>query len=45
MDPGEQITGHLQRVITSPPGKYSIRVRHLLDPAVWVPAELTVRAR
>ena len=43
--PGEQVVGTLQRKISSGPGRYVIRVRHLLDPAVWVPAELTVRAR
>ncbi len=43
--PGEQVTGHLQRVVTSPPGRYTISIRHLLDPAVWVPAELTVHPR
>jgi hypothetical protein len=43
--PGEQVVSTLQRKIASEPGRYSIRVRHLLDPAVWVPAELTVRAR
>lgn len=43
--PGEQVVGHLQRRIVSEPGRYTIRVRHLLDPDVWVPAELTVRAR
>ena len=43
--PGEQVTGRLQRVVTSPAGKYTIRVRHLLDPDVWVPAELTILPR
>ena len=43
--PGEQVTGRLQRVVTSPPGRYTISVRHLLDPDVWVPAELTVQRR
>ena len=43
--PGEEVKGQLQRRIVSEPGKYTIRVRHLLDPDVWVPAELTVRAR
>jgi hypothetical protein len=43
--PGEQTVGTLQRRIVSEPGRYTIRIRHLLDPAVWVPAELTVRAR
>ena len=41
--PGESVTGRVERVVTSPAGKYTIRVRHLLDPDVWVPAELTVR--
>ena len=40
--PGAEVTGRLQRIVTSPPGKYTISVRHLLDPSVWVPAELTV---
>ena len=43
--PGEQVVGHLQRRIASGPGRYTIQVRHLLDPDVWVPAELTVRPR
>jgi hypothetical protein len=43
--PGEQAVGTLQRRIVSGPGRYTIRVRHLLDPDVWVPAELTIRAR
>ena len=43
--PGEQVVSTLQRKIASEPGRYSIQVRHLLDPSVWVPAELTVRAR
>ena len=45
LQPGEQVTGSLQRVVTSPAGRYSISVRHLLDPDVWVPAELTVLPR
>jgi hypothetical protein len=43
--PGEEVTSRLQRIITSPAGKYTIRVRHLLNPDVWVPAELTVQPR
>ena len=43
--PGESVTGRLERVIDSEAGKYTIRVRHLLDPDVWVPAELTVHPR
>lgn len=41
--PGEEVSGRLMRIVTSPPGKYTIRVRQLLDPDVWVPAELTVK--
>ena len=40
--PGEEVTSRLERPVTSPAGKYTIRVRHLLDPDVWVPAELTI---
>ena len=43
LEPGQEVTSRLMRIVTSPPGKYTIRVRHLLDPDVWVPAELTVR--
>ena len=43
--PGEQVTGLLQRVVTSPPGRYTISIRHLLDPDTWVPAELTVHPK
>ena len=43
--PGQQIVGDLQRRLASGPGRYTIRVKHLLNPDVWVPAELTVRAR
>jgi hypothetical protein len=43
--PGEEVTGHLNRVIASPPGRYRISIRHLLKPAVSVPAELTVYPR
>ena len=41
--PGEEVFSRLERVVASPPGRYTITIRHLLDPAVWVPAELTVR--
>jgi hypothetical protein len=43
--PGEEVTSRLERVINSEAGRYTIRVRHLLDPDVWVPAELTVHPR
>ena len=41
--PGEEVFSRLERRIASPPGRYTIAIRHLLDPAVWVPAELTIR--
>ena len=41
--PGQEVTGRLERVVTSPPGRYTITVRQLLEPSVWVPAELTIR--
>lgn len=41
--PGEEVFSRLERRIASPPGQYTVTIRHLLDPAVWVPAELTVR--
>jgi hypothetical protein len=43
--PGEQVVGRLQRRVVSQPGRYTIRVQHLLDPGVWVPAELTVHPK
>ena len=45
LEPGQQVTGRLERIVTSPPGRYRISVQHLLNPGVWVPAELTVRPR
>jgi hypothetical protein len=43
LDPGEQVFSRLERRVASPPGRYAISIRHLLDPGVWVPAELTIR--
>ena len=40
--PGEQVFSRLERRVSSPPGRYTISIGHLLDPAVWVPAELTI---
>ena len=40
--PGEEVFSRLERRVASPPGRYTISIRHLLDPAVWVPAELTI---
>lgn len=41
--PGEEVSSLLERVVASGPGRYTITIRHLLDPAVWVPVELTIR--
>lgn len=41
--PGEEVFSRLERRVASGPGRYTIAIRHLLDPAVWVPAELTIR--
>ena len=41
--PGEEVFSRLERRVSSPPGRYTITIGHLLDPAVRVPAELTVR--
>ena len=43
--PGEHVWSRLERRVISPPGRYTISIRHLLDPSVWVPAELTIHAR
>lgn len=42
LTPGEQVVGRLERRVSSPPGRYVITIAHLLDPAVRVPAELTI---
>jgi hypothetical protein len=42
LGPGEQVTGRLERRVSSPPGRYVITIGLLLDPAVRVPAELTI---
>ena len=35
----------VSRRILSPPGRYTVSILHLLEPAVWVTAELTVYPR
>ena len=42
---GETVSSQMQRVVTAAPGRYTISIRHLLDPDVWVPAELTVHPK
>jgi hypothetical protein len=43
--PGEEDTRTVSRRILSPPGRYNVSIRHLLQPDVWVTAELTVYPR
>lgn len=43
LPPGDSLLGGDRRIVGSPPGEYSLRVRHLLDPEVWV--EVAVRVR
>jgi hypothetical protein len=40
--PGQETAGWLHRVVRSPPGRYQLSIRHLLEPSVWVPTGLTV---
>jgi len=40
---GDTLRGLARRVIAGPPGAYTLRVRHLLDPDVWVEIPITVR--
>jgi hypothetical protein len=40
---GDTLQGFARRVVAGPPGAYTLRVRHLLDPDVWVEIPITVR--
>jgi len=40
---GDSLQGFARRVVAGPPGNYTLRVRHLLNPAVWVDVPVTVR--
>lgn len=40
--PGDSVTGTDMRVVGSPPGRYTLRVRQLLDPDAWVDVPLIV---
>ncbi|HEV8399500.1 MAG TPA: hypothetical protein VGQ18_06610 [Gemmatimonadales bacterium] len=40
---GDTLQGFARRVIAGPPGNYTLRVRHLLNPDVWVEVGITVR--
>jgi len=41
--PGDTLVGFDQRVVSGLPGTYTLRVRHLLDPDVWVEVPVNVR--
>lgn len=41
--PGDSATGNDVRVVASPPGEYTLRVRHLLVPDAWVEIPVVVR--
>ena|SRR5712671_5185769 len=41
--PGDSILGFAGGVVASGPGTYTMRVRHLLNPDVWVDVPVTVR--
>ena len=41
--PGDSVTGNAFRTIASGPGRYTLRVRHLLVPDAWVEVSVVVR--
>ena len=41
--PGDSLLGFSGGVVGSSPGQYTLRVRHLLNPDVWVEVSVTVR--
>jgi hypothetical protein len=43
--PGDSLQGFDRRVVSGLPGTYTLRVRHLLNPDVWVEVPVTVRTR
>ena len=42
---GDSLVGFDRRVVSGLPGNYTLRVRHLLNPDVWVDVPVTVRTR
>ncbi len=42
VQPGDTILGYHLGVIESPPGEYALRVRHLLEPELWVDVSIVV---
>ena len=43
LTPGDSLQGFDRRVVGGLPGTYTLRVRHLLNPDVWVEVPITVR--
>jgi hypothetical protein len=43
--PGEEDTRTVSRKVLAPPGRYTVSIRHILEPDVWVTADLTIHPR
>src|SRR6266702_3485487 len=41
--PGDSVTGSDMRVVSSPPGSYTLLVRQLVQPSAWVEVPVVVR--
>jgi hypothetical protein len=41
--PSDSVTAFDARVVTSPPGRYTLRVRHALEPERWVELSVVVK--
>ena len=41
--PGDSLLGFAGGVVVSAAGQYTLRIRHLLDPDVWIEVPVTVR--
>ncbi|MFW6201015.1 MAG: hypothetical protein ACOC8B_00420 [Gemmatimonadota bacterium] len=42
--PGDSVIGWEHGVVNAEPGRRVLRVRHLIDPEVWLDVELTIRS-
>lgn len=42
LNPGDTVVGVEQRVVAAAPGTYTLRVRHLLNPDVWLAVPMTL---
>lgn len=45
LSPGDSVVAATQRVVESGPGTFTLRVRHLITPDVWVPVRIDVSTR